>query len=60
MVFDEIRNNATLTAMLAYLAAEEPDQLPRERRVNIVGPGGQPGQWPACTRALRDFTGYTR
>lgn len=60
VVFDEIRNNATLTAMLTYLAAEEPDQLPRERRVNIVGPGGQPGQWPACTWALRDFSGYAR
>lgn len=60
VVFDEIRNNATLTAMLAYLAAEEPDFLPRERRVNVVGFGGRPGQWPTCTRALRDYSGYAR
>jgi hypothetical protein len=60
VVFDEIRNNATLTAMLTYLAAEEPDQLPRERRVNLVGPGGRPAEWPACVKALRDFSGYAR
>jgi hypothetical protein len=60
VVFDEIRNNATLTAMLAFLAAEEPDQLPRERRVNIVGPGGRPAEWPTCGKALRDYSGYTR
>jgi len=60
VVFDEIRNNATLTAMLAYLAAEEPDQLPRERRVNLTGPGGRPADWPACVKALRDFSGYAR
>lgn len=60
VVFDEIRNNATLTAMLTYLAAEEPGQLPRERRVNISGPGGQPAQWPACTKAVRDFASSPR
>ena len=29
LVMDDLRNNATLTAMLVYLAAEEPEMLPR-------------------------------
>lgn len=53
---DEVQNNATLTAMLAYLASEEPERIPRERRV--LGPdrrsGGQ-AQWPACRDATRRY-----
>jgi carboxypeptidase Q len=48
VVFEEIRNNATLVAMLAYLASED-DRLPRERRTVLpAGRGGQPAQWPTC------------
>jgi carboxypeptidase Q len=32
IVEEEIRNNATLTAMLVYLASEHPEKLSRERR----------------------------
>lgn len=70
VVFDELKNNATLTAMLAYLASEDPETMPRDRRVfesgpraaASGGPGGFPGQtaWPACTAPLRDASGYTR
>ena len=31
MVFDDLRSNATLTAMLAYLAAEDSTTVTRER-----------------------------
>jgi len=37
IVFDDINNNATLTAMLVYLASEEPEMLSRERRAFEVG-----------------------
>jgi hypothetical protein len=37
VVFDDLRNNATLVAMLAYLASEDPVQVSRERRVFDVG-----------------------
>jgi carboxypeptidase Q len=31
IVFDDLKSNATLTAMLAYLASEDPDLITRER-----------------------------
>jgi carboxypeptidase Q len=42
IVEEEMRNNATLTAMLVYLAAEHPERLPRARREM----GTQ--SWPVC------------
>jgi hypothetical protein len=61
LVLSEVRNNATLTAMLAYLAAQDPDQLPRVRRVMPVNPRtGQQTTWPECTPAARSFAEYTR
>lgn len=55
IVRDDLRNNATLTAMLAYLASEEPDRLPRTRRA-VLPPNrrtGEPGQWPTCQDGQR-------
>jgi hypothetical protein len=55
LVFDDLKNNATLAAMLAYLAAEDPERVPRARRelfpVNRFT--GQPGNWPQCRDAQR-------
>ncbi|HET7275241.1 MAG TPA: M20/M25/M40 family metallo-hydrolase [Longimicrobiaceae bacterium] len=55
LVFDDLRNNATLTAMLAYLASEDPERLSRERRT--VFPEnrrtGEPTTWPACSEPAR-------
>jgi carboxypeptidase Q len=48
IVFDDLRNNATLAAMLAYLASEDPEKMGREQRVL---PGGE--QWPRCTPPRR-------
>jgi carboxypeptidase Q len=48
IVFDDLRNNATLAAMLAYLASEDPAKMPRDRRVLPAGQGGQPQTWPGC------------
>ena len=56
IVLDDLRNNATLTAMLAYLGSEEPEQLPRTRRVMPTDRGtGQPAAWPACRDPDRSF-----
>ena len=44
VVFDDIRYNATLTAMLAYLASEDPEFISRERVA---------GTFPVCTDAPR-------
>ena len=54
LFFDELRSNATLTAMLAYLAAEDPVSLPRDRRVMPPDQTTQqPQSWPDCTPAAR-------
>lgn len=37
IVFEDLLNNATLTAMLVYLASEDPETVPRERRGFEVG-----------------------
>jgi carboxypeptidase Q len=60
IVWDDVRNNAILTAMLAYLASEDPTTVPRERRVLPPGQNGQPGQWPACRNPQRSSEQYMR
>jgi hypothetical protein len=58
LVFDDLRNNATLTAMLAYLASEDPARVPRDRRAMPVDPrSGQPQPWPQCRDGARKATG---
>jgi carboxypeptidase Q len=42
IVEEEMRNNATLAAMLVYLAAEHPERLSRARRDTGTA------QWPSC------------
>ena len=53
IVMDDLRNNATLVAMLAYLASEEPDRLPRDRVILPPGRDGQSGEWPTCRDGAR-------
>jgi carboxypeptidase Q len=54
IVFDDLRNNATLAAMLAYAAAEDPERVPRERAVLPLDPRtGQPRAWVRCGTARR-------
>ncbi len=53
LILDDLKNNATLAAMLAYLASEDPETMSRERRVLPPGPGGQASAWPACPVARR-------
>jgi len=62
VVWDDVRRNATLTAMLAYLASEEPRRLPRERITEFpVDPRtGQRGTWPQCQSPARNITQSTR
>ena len=64
VVFDDLRHNATLTAMLAYLASESPTTVGRERASDAqraqAGRGGRGGNaptnfapWPTCQKAPR-------
>ena len=53
LIFDDLKNNAVLTASLVYLASEDPNFVDRTRRTVIAGRGGQPGEWPTCSPAMR-------
>jgi Zn-dependent M28 family amino/carboxypeptidase len=49
VVIDDLKHNATLAAMMAYLASEDPTFIPRER-----SPGDWRPDWPAqCGKAPR-------
>jgi len=50
VVFEDLRENAILMAMLAYLASEDPERMPREQRAIFpVNTGtGEPQRWPEC------------
>jgi carboxypeptidase Q len=52
IVFEEVRANAVLVAMLAYLASEDPRRVSRERAILPPGPDGEPATWPACAPGM--------
>ena len=58
VVFSDLTRNATLYAMLAYLASEEPGRVPRDRRTEFpVNPTtGEAGRWPDCQPARREWS----
>ena len=58
IVFADLRNNATLAAMVAYMASEDPDRVPNDTRVLPPDPStGQPGTWPPCRPPRRSCGG---
>ena len=49
VVFDDLRHNATLAALMVYLASEDPDFIKRDR-----SPGTWPANWPSnCGKVPR-------
>lgn len=47
IVFDDVRSNAILTAIMAYMASEEPAKTSRDRSILPVNQRtGEPGLWP--------------
>jgi hypothetical protein len=55
IVFDDLKNNATMAAMLAYAASEDPEKVSREQSVLPPRPNGEPRPWPGCGKAQRSF-----
>lgn len=55
IVIDEVKNNAVLTAMLVYLASEDPQRVPRDRRTVMARSqfSGQLQNWPTCQDGAR-------
>jgi hypothetical protein len=56
--FDDVSNNATLTAMLVYLASEDESRTPRTRRteLGVSSSSGEPRTWPECRPPRRDWS----
>jgi len=60
IVWDDVKNNIALTAMLAYLASEDPATVARTR-ANVFNPfTGRAGTWPECTTPPRKSSEWTR
>ncbi|HSG81820.1 MAG TPA: M20/M25/M40 family metallo-hydrolase [Gemmatimonadota bacterium] len=59
IVEDDLKNNATLFAMLAYLASEDPELMPRDQRVlPVSGRTGEQMTWPECRLPMRSWEEY--
>ena len=48
IIFEDLRDDAVMTAMFAYLASEDPEMMPRDRRTMPEG-----AQWPECRPPAR-------
>ena len=54
IVFDDVRNNAILAAILAYQASEDPARTSREKSIlPINSKTGEPTAWPEQKKATR-------
>jgi carboxypeptidase Q len=54
IVFDDVKNNAMLTAILVYMACEDPAKTSRDKAVLGINPRtGEQNKWPAQTKANR-------
>jgi hypothetical protein len=64
IVFDDLKSNAVLTAMLVYLASEDHEAVSREKRTVFperggFGPGGPMATgWPTCVAPPRNMGDY--
>ena len=63
LIAEDLRANATLVAMLAYMASEDPERVSRDRRTIVTGGArARPGAnaWPTCTAPARSSGESTR
>jgi hypothetical protein len=55
IIFDDLKNNAMLTAILVYMACEDNETFPRDRaELGVDKRTGQPIQWPVQGKAMRE------
>jgi hypothetical protein len=55
IVHDDLKQNATLAAMMAYAASEDSEKVSRELSTLAPLPNGQARPWPTCGQARRSF-----
>jgi carboxypeptidase Q len=54
LVLEELQSNATLLAMMIFLASEDPARIPRTTSILPVDQRtGQPAPWPTCRDGAR-------
>jgi hypothetical protein len=53
IVFDDVRSNAILAAILAYMASEDPATTSREKSVLPANAKGEPTKWPEPVKSNR-------
>ncbi|HSJ66814.1 MAG TPA: M28 family peptidase, partial [Anditalea sp.] len=54
IVFDDVQNNAILTAILTYMASEDPERTSREKSVLPINPRtGNQMSWPTQRKSTR-------
>ena len=54
IVFDDVQNNAILTAIMAYMASEDPETTPGEKSILPINPRtGERMSWPTQRKATR-------
>ncbi|TCR10030.1 peptidase M28-like protein [Sphingobacterium sp. JUb78] len=58
LVFDDLKYNVILTAVMAYKASEEAKLVNREQRELPAGTDGKPGIWPPIRQPRRTGVGY--
>jgi len=46
IVFEDVKNNAILAAIMVYMACEEPEMVSREKRIPLNFRTGEPTEWP--------------
>jgi len=57
IVFDDVRNNVILTAILTYMASEDPETFPRDRAILPMNPRtGEQMEWPSPRTPNSDGT----
>jgi Zn-dependent M28 family amino/carboxypeptidase len=47
LVFDDIKNNAILTAIMVYMACEEENMVSKKMRIPVDFRTGEPTEWPS-------------
>ena len=54
VIFDDLRSNAILTAIMVYMACEDNETFPRDKAdIGTDKRTGQPVQWPVQVKAMR-------
>ncbi len=54
IIFDDLKNNAILTAIMVYMACEDNETFPRDKAdIGTNKLTGQPVQWPVQVKAMR-------